>query len=182
MVAKTFWVGGPWRGRLGIVPRPRGAEWLDDETRAWRQAGIDVVVSLLEPDEAVDLELVGERVSSTTSGLTFHALPIPDRGVPRSREAVAELVNEIIESLRAGKTVAIHCRQGIGRSAMIAAAALIAAGVDAGSAVDTIRRSRGLDVPETDAQRQWISDFDAWVSSRRAAQQQHAADGASRRS
>ena len=182
MVAKIFWVAGPWRGRLGIVLRPRGAEWLDNETRAWRQAGIDVVVSLLEPDEAADLELTGEPTSSTATGLAYHAFPIPDRSVPRSHEAVAEVVNQIVDALRSGKTVAVHCRQGIGRSAMMVAAVLIAAGLDAETAVDAIRQSRGLDVPETKAQRQWISDFSAWLSTRRAAQQQHPADGASRRS
>ena len=54
MSAKIFWIPGPWRGRLGIVPRPRGADWLGDKTRAWRETGIDVVVSLLEPDEEAD--------------------------------------------------------------------------------------------------------------------------------
>jgi predicted protein tyrosine phosphatase len=181
MAAKVFWITGPWRGRLGIVPRPRGAEWLDDETRAWREAGIDVVVSLLEPDEEADLDLTGESTSSTASGLAFRAFPIPDRNVPSSREAVAELTDQIVDALRSGKTVAVHCRQGIGRSTMMVAAALIAAGLDAETAVNAIRQARGLDVPDTEAQRQWISDFSAWMSSRRVAQQQHAADGASRR-
>ena len=48
MPTKVFWVDGPWRGRLGILPRPRGGDWLRDETMAWREAGLDVVVSLLE--------------------------------------------------------------------------------------------------------------------------------------
>ena len=97
------------------------------------------------------------------------------------REAVAEFGDQIVDALRSGKTVAVHCRQGIGRSAIMVAAALIAAGLNAETAVNAIRRSRGLDVPETQAQRQWISVFAAWLSSRRAAQQQRAADGASRR-
>jgi predicted protein tyrosine phosphatase len=182
MAAKVFWTTGPWRGRLGIVPRPRGAEWLPDETRAWREAGIDVVVSLLEPGEEADLDLAGESAASTANGLAFRAFPIPDRSVPSSLEAVAELADEIVAALHSGKTVAIHCRQGIGRSAMMVAAALIAGGLNAETAVNAIRQSRGLDVPETQAQRQWISDFSAWLASRRAAQQQqHAADGASRR-
>lgn len=178
MAAKVFWITGPWPGRLGIVPRPRGAEWLDDETRAWREAGIDVVVSLLEPEEEVDLDLTGESTSSTASGLAFRAFPIPDRSVPTSREAVAALAHQIVDALRSGKTVAVHCRQGIGRSALLAAAALIAGGLNAETAVNAIRQSRGLEVPETQAQRQWISDFSVWLSSR----QQHPADGASRRS
>ena len=181
MAARIFWITGPWPGRLGIAPRPRGAEWLDDETRAWRKAGIDAVVSLLEPAEEAELDLRGEPASSKASGLTFHAFPIPDRGIPRSPEAVGEVADQIVGALRSGKTVVVHCRQGIGRSAMMVAAALIAGGLTAETAVNAIRQSRGLEVPETEAQRQWISDFSAWLSSARAAQQQHQVDGASRR-
>jgi hypothetical protein len=44
----VFWVDGPWPGRLGIEPRPRGCGGrLINEAIAWRAAGIDVVVSLL---------------------------------------------------------------------------------------------------------------------------------------
>jgi protein-tyrosine phosphatase len=182
MGAKVFWIAGPWQGRLGIVPRPRGAEWLDDETRAWREAGIDIVVSLLEPDEEAELALGGESASSSASGLEFRPFPISDRSVPHSREAVAQLVDHIVDALHAGKSVALHCRQGIGRSAMVAAAALISGGQNAETAIEAIRRSRGLEVPETHAQRQWIADFYSWRADKRAAQPRHAADGAPRRS
>lgn len=170
MGAKVFWIAGPWRGRLGIVPRPRGGEWLDDETRAWRDAGIDVVVSLLEPDEEAELALAGESASAVASGLDFRSFPIPDRGVPNSHEAVAQLVDHTVDGLHAGKSVALHCRQSIGRSGMIAAALLISAGQDAETAITSIRRSRGLDVPETHAQRKWISDFSSRLANQRAAQ------------
>jgi protein-tyrosine phosphatase len=177
MEAKVFWITGPWRGRLGIVPRPRGAEWLADETRAWREAGIEVVVSLLEPDEEAELALTGESAASAASGLDFRSFPIPDRGVPNSREAVMQLVDQIVEALHAGKSVALHCRQGIGRSAMIAAAALIADGQDVETAIRTVRKSRGLEVPETPAQRRWISDFSACLADKRTARSRQAVDG-----
>ena len=174
MGAKVFWIAGPWQGRLGIVPRPRGADWLDHETRAWREAGIDIVVSLLEPKEEAELALAGESASSAASGLEFRCFPIPDRSVPNSREAVAQLVDQIVDALHAGKSVALHCRQGIGRSAMVAAAALISSGQTAETAIKTIRRARELEVPETHAQRQWISDFSSWLADKRAAQPRHA--------
>src|SRR5215470_9494677 len=173
---------GAVEGPTWIVPRPRGADWLDDETRSWREAGIDVVVSLLESDEAAELALTREAASSEASGLDFRSFPIPDRGLPNSRDAVKVLVDQIVDALQAGKTVALHCRQSIGRSAMIAAATLIAAGQNPDAAIDNIRQSRNLDVPETNAQRQWISDFSSWLSSNRATQPRHAADGAPRRS
>jgi hypothetical protein len=46
-----FWIPGPWRGRLAVVMRPRGGDRLEDEADAWRRAGLDVIVSLLEKDE-----------------------------------------------------------------------------------------------------------------------------------
>ena len=91
-----------------------------------------------------------------------------------------QLVDQIVDALHAGKSVALHCRQGIGRSVLIAAAALISGGQNAETAIDTIRRSRGLEVPETHAQRQWISDFSSWLANKRVAQPRHAADGAPR--
>ena len=119
MGAKVFWVAGPWQGRLGILPRPRGGDWLGVETTAWREAGIDVVVSLLEPDEEAQFVLEGEAAAAAASGVNFTPFPIPDRGVPASRECVAELANGIVDALETGRNVAVHCSQGIGRSGLI---------------------------------------------------------------
>jgi len=162
--AKIFWIAGPWPGRLGIVPRPRGADWLDDDTRAWRDAGIDVVVSLLEPAEEAELDLSRESTSSTASGLEFRSFPISDLGVPKSREAVAELMGDLVAALRASKSVVLHCRQSIGRSGLVAATVLVSGGHSAHAAIDAVRQARGVDVPETHAQRQWIADFAAWLA------------------
>lgn len=170
MQAKVFWVSGPWRGRLGILPRPRGGDWLTDETTAWREAGIDIVVSLLEPEEEAQLVLEGEAAAAAASGIDFRPFPIPDRGVPASRESVAELASGIVEALDRGKNVAVHCRQGIGRSGMIVGGVLVAAGQNLATALKTIRDSRGIDVPETDEQRQWFRDFASWLASTQAAQ------------
>src|SRR5205823_15134454 len=78
-------IPGPWPGRLAIVPRPRGGDWLEDEVGAWSQAGLDVVVSLLTQDEVVDLDLAQEAELSRAKGIKFVAFPIPDRSVPLSR-------------------------------------------------------------------------------------------------
>ena len=161
-----FWVAGPWRGRLGILPRPRGGDWLDDEVAAWRAAGIDMVVSLLEPEEEAQLALGGEDAVAARSGIRFRRFSIPDCGVPASRESVGELVNDIIGTLDHGRNVAVHCRQGIGRSGMIVAGVLVAAGKDVRAALRTIKESRGLDVPETEEQRRWIREFSSWLAAR----------------
>jgi protein-tyrosine phosphatase len=61
--------------------------------------------------------------------------------------------------LRDGRSIAIHCRAGIGRSSVIAACALIAFGVEAEQALALIKSCRGLNVPDTDAQRDWVIAF-----------------------
>lgn len=54
-------IPGPWSGSLAIAARPRGGDWLDDELRGWRDSGVDVMVSLLEPDETIQLDLGKKR-------------------------------------------------------------------------------------------------------------------------
>ena len=156
MAPELFWIPGPWRGRLAISSRPRGGDWLEDEVRAWQRANVDVVVSLLEREEQTELGIQEEGPRVEAAGLRFVSFPIPDRGVPASQLAAASLLHDLGRDLESGKTVAVHCRQGVGRSGLIAAGALILAGTDAASALRTVSAARGLDVPETPEQRLWI--------------------------
>lgn len=141
------------------MPRPRGGDWLPDETAGWRDAGIDIVVSLLEPLEASQLGLDDEASAAAASGIEFRVFPIPDRGVPDSSGAAAELIAGIVNALDTGKSVVVHCRQSVGRSGLIAGATLIAAGLEADAAIAAVSTARGLQVPETDDQRRWLFAF-----------------------
>jgi protein-tyrosine phosphatase len=156
MIPDLFWILGPWRGRLAISTRPRGGDWLEDEIRSLRGANVDVLVSLLEEDEQSQLELGEEGRLTEVSGMRFVRFPIPDRGVPASLQGAVELLREINHSLGEGQNVAVHCRQGIGRSGLIAAGTLIAAGVDPELALKSVSSARGLAIPETPEQRLWV--------------------------
>jgi protein-tyrosine phosphatase len=116
----------------------------------WRPAGVDVVVSLLENEEAAQLELLDERAAVEGSHLRFISFPIPDREASM-RQAMA-LMAAIAGALELGKNVAVHCRQGIGRSGAIAAGGLTTSGAGPESAFDLIS-ARGARVPETREQR-----------------------------
>jgi protein-tyrosine phosphatase len=156
MMPDLFWIPGPWAGRLAIAARPRGGDWLDDEARGWRRAGLDVLVSLLEEEEAAELGLSREDEAAESNRIRFVSFPIPDRGVPASTERTLALLKEIGGALDDGKGVAVHCRQGIGRSGLIAAAALVTAGMGADRAINLVSGARGQTVPETAAQHRWI--------------------------
>ncbi len=164
MTPRLFWIPGPWRGRLAIAARPRGGDWLEDETKGWRMAGLDVVVSLLENEEAERLDLSLEGDLAISAGLRFISFPIPDRGVPSSLAACA-LCQQVAGELKDGQTVGVHCRQGIGRSGLIAIGALMASGVDASKAIEIASTARGLPVPETEGQCRWVRSLaeEQWI-------------------
>jgi len=156
MNTRLFWIPGPWRGKLAVASRPRGGDWLDDEINGWRKAGLDVVVSLLEKDEAAQFELDHEGDVAESKGVRFVSFPIPDRGVPASTREALSLFSTISAALEAGKNVAMHCRQGIGRSGLIAAGVLLTSGMGVDKALELVGAARGEVVPETQAQLQWI--------------------------
>jgi len=156
MDPNLFWIPGPWQGRMAVATRPRGGDWLEDEAEGWRRAGLDVVVSLLEKDEASQLELTSEADITRSKGIQFISFPVPDRGVPASMPAALRLLRSVAEALEQGKNVAVHCRQGIGRSGLIATAVLVASGIGVEKAIDTVSAARGQAIPETPAQLEWI--------------------------
>ena len=161
MRSGLYWIEGPWRGRLALAARPRGGDWLEDEIADWQRSGIGAVLSLLTPEEDQDLDLRDEETETRRSGLEFLSFPIPDRHVPRLEARFGEIVEEVNSRLSSGKNVVVHCRQGIGRSGLVAACLLIKNGMSPGAAIDTVSAARGLVVPETSEQRDWIERYAA---------------------
>lgn len=159
MRTDVFWVPTPLPGRLAVAPRPRGSDWLDEEMAHWQDAGVGTVVSLLTPDEAEEFGLKSEGQAAIARGMRFVQHPIPDRGLPASRAEFRQLVDGIAGELAAGRGVVIHCRQGIGRAGLTAAAVLMATGLDPAAAVERVSVTRGRPVPETPAQRHWLDEF-----------------------
>ena len=111
---------------------------------------------MLEADEAIHLGLGDEPAAAGASGIRFVAFSIPDRGVPDSSDAAFSLIADIGKSLDEGKTVAIHCRQSIGRSGLIASGVLAASGVSPDRAIEIVSSARHLAVPETTEQLLWL--------------------------
>lgn len=161
MSTKLHWVDGPWPGRLALSSRPRGGDWLGDEIASWQRAAIDTVLSLLTPEEERDLGVESEASEVKAQGMQFVSLAIPDRQVPRSDAEVAGALERLDADLSSGKNVVMHCRQGIGRTGLIAACLLVMKGWSPGAAVEMLTAARGVQVPETAEQRRWIDHYAA---------------------
>ncbi len=154
-----YWIEGPWPGRLAIVARPRGGEWLEDDVALWQRAGFKLIVSLLTNNEILELNLGQEGEFAQGLGLEYISFPVADRYVPTSWDESLKLVQHLAKQLEAGKQVGIHCRHGIGRSALLAASLLIKSGSGVGLAFERIEKARGCPVPDTPEQRQWTEQF-----------------------
>ncbi len=159
MKPDVYWIEGLWPGKLAILARPRGGDWLTDEIVGWKDAGLDVVVSLLTPSEEVELGLGDEAKFVGEHGLTFISFPIFDYSVPTSKAETHKLAIDLQELLSRGKRIGIHCRQGIGRSSLVAACVLVTAGESSETAFEQIQNARGRPVPDTAEQKEWVALF-----------------------
>ena len=153
------WISELGPSRLAIMPRPRGADWLEDEVRDLRMQGVDILVSALTSEEVEELDLAKEPDYCCQNGISCRPVPIPDRDVPASYGAVRIFADELSKVLLSGKAVAIHCRAGIGRSSLLAACTLVVMGLSPDRAFELIRKARGCNVPDTDLQRVWVERF-----------------------
>jgi protein-tyrosine phosphatase len=144
------------RGHLSTMARPRGGDWLPEEFEDLAAAGVTVVVSLLTDAEAAELDLAAEASAAQAAGIVFRRLPTPDRHAP-DRTAALDLGRVLHQQLSNGAHVAVHCRHGIGRSATLAAVILVLEGAGPEDAWDRISAARGLPVPDTSAQRAFLT-------------------------
>lgn len=155
----VYWIDGPWAGRLAILGRPRGADWLEDEVEGWKNGGLDTVVSLLTRAEETELGLSDEGRCVQQCGLRFINFPITDYSVPQSKKDTRQLIEGLRDQLSRGNNVGIHCRGGLGRAPLIAACVLVSSGESAGNAFELVGAARRASVPETAEQKNWVAAF-----------------------
>lgn len=155
MKTEIYWI----ESNLAILMRPRGGDWLTDEIRDWAEEGLDVIVSLLAVQEVTELGLQNEAAACRAVGLDFFRLPIEDLSVPDHLLDTVKLIDTLYSLHQQEKKIGIHCRQGLGRSPLIAGCLMVRAGIAPEAAFDKIGLARGTRVPETDEQRDWLIKF-----------------------
>jgi protein-tyrosine phosphatase len=122
---RLFWLTAD----LAFSRAPRDAEW-----RAVRQAGIRCVLDLRAEAHATGSEASAE-------GLLYLRAPVPEGGVPLDSD-LSLLADWIDQSVSDHGPVLVHCREGLGRSPLVACAALVAMGVPVREAYAALRRAR----------------------------------------
>jgi protein-tyrosine phosphatase len=152
------------KGFIAIMAHPGSEQDAASAIAALARDGIRQVVSLLEPAEAAALGLEGEAQLVAAQSMRFVSFPIPDMGLPASVCAFAGLAQKLHRQVDAGDNTLLHCRGGIGRSGLLAAAVLLHCGMDPRQACERVTRMRGLHVPETPEQGAWLLANQAAIS------------------
>jgi protein-tyrosine phosphatase len=156
-----FWIKGNPPAPLAIVLRPQGDACLDEEMLRLKNSGIQTLVSLLEHWEAGILGLADEGPAAVHIGLNFLSFSFPHAHVPVDMDSFRHFVAGLADRLRAGESVGIHCHGSIGRSAIVAACTLIHLGWQPEAVLKAIGAARGVPVPDTKEQEEWILSYSA---------------------
>ncbi len=144
------------RGSLSVMAKPAGCIPLSEQFLAMAQSGVNRVVCLLECDEAQQLGLVDEQLETEQAGMEFVSYPIQDMSLPVSVHDYLNFTKRLVDEAEDGIHTVVHCRAGIGRTGMIAAGMLLHCGYNALNALEHISTKRGVNVPDTKAQTQWV--------------------------
>lgn len=161
-------------GRIGmtIAPGMRGGAGngsLDrnleqDLTRLRDRYHTHVLVTLLERgqflrDEFSELGITDLLVRAHRAGIDTEWTALPDGSVPVSLEQLHQLVERILTLVRAGRNVVIHCRDGLGRTGLVASCCLTALGASVDEAVSIVQKVRPHTM-ELTQQQQCLRSFD----------------------
>lgn len=122
---------------------------------AVQNAGVDTIVSLLEPTEAVKFGLRDEADVCASMGITFLNHPIRDMHLP-DPDSFAAFTPHLASRLQNGANIAVHCYASIGRSGMLTCSTLGHFGFDAEAALQLVSSKRGVPVPDTREQTTFI--------------------------
>ena len=143
-------------GYLAIMAKPVSGEFIEEEFQGIAREGISKIVSLLEPHEEYAVGLSKEADLSNRNGIEFVSHPIVDRGLPSSVPKFCSFISSTHAGIQSGINTVVHCRAGIGRAGIVVASVLVRSGMDAEPAFELVSEKRGVSVPDTEEQLNWV--------------------------
>ena len=158
-----------WSGRLGMTFLPgkqrdgwSGQHWRDleaDVERLREHWAVDVVLLLVEDHELVTARVIGIVEVLTAHGIEVVRLPIVDEGVPADRPAFRSILDLLIDRIRAGQSVVVACRGGLGRTGTVVGCLLRDGGLGPDEAIALVRATRHHTI-NSDPQAPLVRDWD----------------------
>jgi protein-tyrosine phosphatase len=115
-------------GRPSYPDEPPTAEAVETGVLAWRDSGVDLVLSLIE-DWEVPRRAPGLFEALARQRIEVRRFPIADFGVPREAPEFGRLLRVVVDRLATGDGILVHCNAGLGRTALVLASVLKAHGL-----------------------------------------------------
>ena len=160
MRASLHVIAGRGSGQLATIAHPRGDDWEADELGSLAGSGVSVLVSALTTAEQQRLGFGSTSATAARLGVDFLPFPVGEGGIARDDAAkVVGLAGRLAAQVSAGRFVVTQCFAGIGRSTLLAGATLVMLGIGPERALELLTVARGLPVPDTEAQRDWLYQF-----------------------
>lgn len=165
-IDESYWVV-PGRLLVGAYPGSRSRAQAMERLRRFLEAGVTCFIDLTETMETPGYEQLLPFETPAGRRIEYLREPIIDHGVPSSREVMVRVLAMLNGALESGHVVYLHCRAGIGRSAMAAGCWLAARAGDGDQALRELRdlwqqaaQSRQYpSVPETSEQVQFVREW-----------------------
>ena len=125
-------------------------------------AGAEALITLMPAGEMEQNQATELPALCAARHLEWFHLPVADEQVPQDDFAAAwaQARERIQALLGAGRSIAIHCKGGSGRTGLIAARILIDRGLSRGEAVAMVQALRPKAIQHP-AHAAWIAQFDA---------------------
>jgi protein-tyrosine phosphatase len=162
-------------GRLGMtfLPGKQGASTrypgrvyrrdLSADLATLLKDGVRHLLLLVDDAELArfgDLQIVDRGVAA---GLTVIRRPMADGTAPPSMAAMDEML-AVVAAARTQADVAVACMGGVGRTGLVVACALVAAGSSTPEAIARVRQIRHPEAVETEAQVRFVDAYERHVA------------------
>ena len=171
-IPASYWLL-PGRLLVGEYPGSQSRAEAMERLRRFLQAGVTCFVDLTEPRELPSYEALLPFETPDGRRVEYLREPIVDHGVPADRETMQRAIAMLDNALAAGHVVYLHCRAGVGRSAMVAGCWLASRSARTSDALDELQRcwrqsarsAQWDEVPETAEQVAYVLDWKAGPAS-----------------
>jgi protein-tyrosine phosphatase len=121
--------------------------------------GVQTLLLLVQDHELERARVPEVPDALAGAGIELLRFPIPDMSVTTDRDGLRAALDGVLDRLAAGRSVAVACLAGRGRTGTVVACLLRDGGLDADTAVALTRETRPYTI-ERESQVQFVRDWD----------------------